>query len=185
MGDHPAGRARNGGCVGCAVDHGLAGKEGTRHDYPHCRDGMEAPEDAGSGRLTRLQPSAAGATYLPRLKRHVGRLTQTMTYRKSPQKAAARREWDRFVSSNQPVIASTGLPDSIFSSIDHFDNFLSHGWSIFTLAQAASVSRRSTPLGPDALVTLTESYFAAGYEWFTPIALRAADQDNLAKRFAG
>jgi hypothetical protein len=37
----------------------------------------------------------------------------------------------------------------------------------------------------DALVTLTESYFAAGYEWFTPAALRAADQDNLAKRFAG
>jgi hypothetical protein len=36
-----------------------------------------------------------------------------------------------------------------------------------------------------ALVTLTESYFAAGYEWFTPVALRAADQDNLAKRFAG
>jgi hypothetical protein len=37
----------------------------------------------------------------------------------------------------------------------------------------------------DALVTLKESYFAAGYEWFTPVALLAADQDNLAKRFAG
>ena len=64
---------------------------------------------------------------LPWLKRHVGRLTPPMTYRKSPQKAAARLAWDRFVRSNQPVIASTGLPDSMFNSVDHFDNFLSHG----------------------------------------------------------
>ena len=108
-----------------------------------------------------------------------------MTYRKSPQKAAARREWDRFVRSNQPVIASTGLPDSIFSSIDHFDNFLSlgcldhhHDPSSFRVEALNSTQY-------DALVTLTESYFAAGYEWFTPVALRATDQENLAKRFAG
>ena len=63
----------------------------------------------------------------PPLNQKVRQLTQTMTYRKSPRKAAAKREWDRFVSSNQPVITSTGLPDSIFTSIDHFDDFLSHG----------------------------------------------------------
>lgn len=79
---------------------------------------------------------------------------------------------------------ATRLPDSIFSSIDHFDNFLTAA-SIITLTQAASVSRRLNSTQYDALVTLTESYFAAGYEWFTLVALRAADQEDLAQRFAG
>lgn len=35
----------------------------------------------------------------------------------------------------------------------------------------------------NALVTLIESYFAAGYEWFTPSALRPADQETLRQRF--
>jgi hypothetical protein len=108
-----------------------------------------------------------------------------MTYPKSPRKAAAKREWDRFVSSNQPVIASTGLPDSIFSSIDHFDNFLSHGCLDHHIDSSSFRVEALNSTQYDALVTLTESYFAAGYEWFTPVALRAADQDNLAKRFAG
>ena len=108
-----------------------------------------------------------------------------MTYRKSPQKAAAKCEWDRFVSSNQPVIASTGLPDSIFRSVDHFDNFLSHGCLDHHLDPSSFRVEALNSTQYDALVTLTESYFAAGYEWFTPAALRAADQDNLAKRFAG
>jgi hypothetical protein len=108
-----------------------------------------------------------------------------MTYRKSPQKAAAKREWDRFVSSNQPVIASTGLPDSIFRSVDHFDNFLSHGCLDHHVDSSSVRVEALNSTQYDALVTLTESYFAAGYEWFTPLALRAADQDNLAKRFAG
>ena len=107
-----------------------------------------------------------------------------MTYRKSPRKAAANREWDRFVSSNQPVITSTGLPDSIFTSIDHFDDFLSHGRLEHHLDPGNFRVEVLNSTQYDALVTLTESYFAAGYEWFTPFALRVADQDNLAKRFA-
>ncbi|HEU4890708.1 MAG TPA: hypothetical protein VFT47_04120 [Vicinamibacterales bacterium] len=47
------------------------------------------------------------------------------------------------------------------------------------------MSRRLNSTQYDALVTLTESYFAAGYEWFTLVALRAADQEDLAQRFAG
>jgi hypothetical protein len=99
-----------------------------------------------------------------------------MTYRKSPGKVAARLAWDRFVDRNAPVIAATGLPASIFSSIGQFDAFLSNG---DPRVVALTVSQY------DALVTLTESYFAAGYEWFTPAALRVEDRDNLAKRFAG
>jgi hypothetical protein len=108
-----------------------------------------------------------------------------MTYRKSPRKAAARREWDRFVSSNQPVIASTGLPDSVFRSVDRFDSFLAHGWLDHHLDPGSVRVEALDSAQYDALVTLTESYFAAGYEWFSPAALRAADQDNLARRFAG
>ena len=108
-----------------------------------------------------------------------------MTDRKSPRKAAARREWDRFVSSNQPVIASTGLPESIFRSVDQFDSFLSHGCLDHHLDPGSSRIDALNSTQYEALVTLTESYFAAGYEWFTPAALRAADQDNLARRFAG
>ena len=108
-----------------------------------------------------------------------------MTYRKSPQKAAAKRDWDRFIGSNQPVIASTGLPDSVFASVDQFDAFLSRGSldSHIDPSNASVDALNSTQY--DALVTLTNSYFAAGYDWFAPVALRAADQDSLARRFAG
>jgi hypothetical protein len=34
-----------------------------------------------------------------------------------------------------------------------------------------------------ALVQLVESYFTIGYEYFTPIALRNEDQQNLYNRF--
>ena len=46
-----------------------------------------------------------------------------MTYRKAPQKAAAKRQWARFVSRNQPIITVSGIPAAVFSSIDHFDDF--------------------------------------------------------------
>ena len=107
-----------------------------------------------------------------------------MTYRETPRKAAAKREWDQFVRSNQPVIASIGLPDSIFSSVDHFDTFLSRGYLDHHLDPGNFRVDALNSTQYDALVTLAESYFAAGYEWFTPVALRAADQDRLAKRFA-
>jgi hypothetical protein len=107
-----------------------------------------------------------------------------MTYRKSPQKAAAKQQWDRFVRSNQPIITASGIPAAVVSSIDHFDEFLCHGY----LDRHVDPSEfRVDSLNPDqynALVTLTESYFAAGYEWFTPLALRLTDQDALRMRFA-
>ena len=112
-------------------------------------------------------------------------LTQTMTDRRSPRKAAAKREWDRFVRSNQRVIASIGLPDSIFSSVGHFDDFLSHGHLDHHLDAGDFRVEALDSAQYDALVMLTESYFAAGYEWFTPGALQTADQHSLARRFAG
>lgn len=107
-----------------------------------------------------------------------------MTYRKSPQKIASSRAWDSFVTSNEPIIAATGIPESVFRSVDRFDDFLSHG----SLEHHTDPSNsRVEALSGDqysALVTLVESYFAAGYEWFTPAVLRPVDQDALARRFA-
>ena len=105
-----------------------------------------------------------------------------MTNRKSPRKAEAKRQWDRFVSSNQPIITATGLPAAVFSSIDHFDAFVCDGYRDPVDASEFRVDLLN-PGQYNALVTLTESYFAAGYEWFTPSALRPADQETLRQRF--
>lgn len=107
-----------------------------------------------------------------------------MTYRRSPQKAAAKRQWDRFVSSNQPIITASGIPAAVFSSIGRFDDFLCHGYLDHHVDPSEFRVDFLNPAQYNALVTLTESYFAAGYEWFTPLALRPTDQDTLRKRFA-
>ena len=107
-----------------------------------------------------------------------------MTYRRSPRKAAAKRQWDHFVSSNQPIIMASGIPAAVFSSIDHFDDVLWHGYLAQHIDQSKFHVDSLNPAQYSALVTLTESYFAAGYEWFTPLGLRPADQDTLRKRFA-
>jgi hypothetical protein len=104
-----------------------------------------------------------------------------MTYGKSPQKAAANREWDRFVRNNQPMVMASGIPAAIFGSIDRFDDFLCRGHADHHMD--AGDFRVESLNQYNALVTLTESYFAAGYEWFTPLALRPADQDTLRMRF--
>ena len=106
-----------------------------------------------------------------------------MTYRKSPHKAAARSAWNEFVTGNQPIIAATGMPDTIFSSIDHFDDFLSHGCLTHHVDPGDFRIDALSDAQYDALVTFVESYFAAGYEWFTPAALHPADRDVLASRF--
>ena len=107
-----------------------------------------------------------------------------MTYRKSPQKAAAKRQWDRFVSNNQPIIKTSGIPLAIFDSIDHFDDFVCRGYVDHHTDPSGFRVDSMNRFQYNALVTLTESYFAADYEWFTPVALQPTDQDALRMRFA-
>jgi hypothetical protein len=106
-----------------------------------------------------------------------------MTYRRFPLRVAAARAWDRFVSANAPTIAATGIPTAYLASIDHFDDFLMHG----RLANHPDdADFRMEHMSKDQyakLVLLVESYFAAGYEWFTPAALRPEEQHRLASRF--
>lgn len=95
-----------------------------------------------------------------------------MTYRRSPDRIAARRQWDTFVAANHAAIAATGIPAACFTTVDQFDEFLIRG-HVETLS----------PTQYDALVALVESYFATGYEWFTPSALQPMDQQRLCARF--
>jgi hypothetical protein len=106
-----------------------------------------------------------------------------MTYRRSQDKVVATRAWDRFVSANAPIIAASGIPNAYLASVDHFDDFLMHGYLAHhpddTDFQLDSLSTDQY----GKLVLLVESYFAIGYEWFTPVALRPAEQRRLGSRF--
>jgi hypothetical protein len=106
-----------------------------------------------------------------------------MTHRKSPHKAAAKQQWDRFVTNNQPIITASGIPAAIFDAIDQFDDLLRRGYADHDSDPNGFRVDTLNPSQYNALVTLTESYFAAGYEWFLPLALRPADQETLRMRF--
>jgi hypothetical protein len=107
-----------------------------------------------------------------------------MTYRRSPREAAAKREWTRFVESNHTLIAATGMPAAVMNSPGHFDDLLAYGRLDHPVDPSRFVIDALTTSQYEALVTLTECYFAAGYEWFTPAALRPDDQERLRMRFA-
>ena len=106
-----------------------------------------------------------------------------MTYRRSPHKAAAQQQWERFVEANRVTIEATGIPPTVFHSIGHFDDFLAHGRLELHDDPSASDVRSLDPNQYEALVSLVESYFVAGYEWFAPLGLRSDDQDRLRARF--
>jgi hypothetical protein len=82
------------------------------------------------------------------------------------------------------MVTAAGIPAAIFGSIGRFDDFLRRGHADHDTDPSEFRVDSLTPAQYDALVTVTESYFAAGYEWFTPSALRTTDQDSLRMRFA-
>jgi len=108
-----------------------------------------------------------------------------MSYRRSQEDVRAARSWSRFIETQKSRITATGLPALVVESATHFDDFLEHG----CLDHHPDPSRFSVaPLSEaqyQEFVGLVESYFAAGYAWFTPIALREPDQQRLRARFAG
>jgi len=106
-----------------------------------------------------------------------------MTYRRYPHRVAAARAWDRFVAANAATIAASGIPTAYVASIDQFDDFLMHG-RLANHPDDADFQVEHMSMDEYAkLVLLVESYFAAGYEWFRPMALRPEEQHRLASRF--
>ena len=107
-----------------------------------------------------------------------------MGYRRSPERSSATRQWASFVAANLGRFHAAGLPLLATKSVEHWDDLLMHGRFDHHVNPAHFEIRQLTHDQYAVLVDLTESYFAAGYEYFTPSALKAEDQDRLRSQFA-
>ena len=105
-----------------------------------------------------------------------------MTPRDSPDRERARRDWERFVAANAHQFRTAGLPALAAQSIDHWDDLLAHGRFATCDDPTRFEVRRLTEDQYLAFCALTESYFAAGYEFFPPAALRPQDATRLRAR---
>ena len=105
-----------------------------------------------------------------------------MGFRRSPDRIAAARDWQHFVTANARVLAATGLPPAATASIDNWDHFLARG-SLTSDSGDFSVEQL-TPLQYESLKELVGNYFHAGYDFYTPSALKPDDQAALRARFA-
>lgn len=105
-----------------------------------------------------------------------------MGFRRSPDRLAAARDWQHFLSANARVLGATGLPSAATASIENWDDFLLHG---FLASDPGAFSvEQLTPAQYESLKELVGNYFHAGYEFYTPSALKPEDQAALRDRFA-
>jgi hypothetical protein len=93
-------------------------------------------------------------------------------FRRSPDRIAAARAWRQFIESNARIVDATGLPPAATDTIEGWDDLLMNG-SVDGL----------TAEQYQALVQLATNYFAAGYEFYSPVALAPEDQEALSARF--
>ena len=104
-----------------------------------------------------------------------------MGFHRSPDRIAAARDWRQFVSANARVLGATGLPPAATISIENWDDFLIHGF--LSSDPGAFSIEQLTPLQYESLKELVGNYFHAGYEFYTPSALKPDDQAALRARF--
>jgi hypothetical protein len=87
------------------------------------------------------------------------------------------------VAANGERLRAAGLPMLASQSVGHWDDLLLHG----RFHHHDDPSHFEIGTLPDsqytAFVDLVESYFVAGYEYFTPTGLRPEDQRRLSTRF--
>ena len=104
-----------------------------------------------------------------------------MGHRRSPGRVAAERAWQRFVEHNGSIITAAGLPPLPMTSVTAWDDFLMHGYV------ASDPGRfdvdHLTPAQYASLAELVSNYFAAGYEFYIPVALHVDDQAILRAGF--
>jgi hypothetical protein len=104
-----------------------------------------------------------------------------MGYRHSSEAIRAARAWRRFVERNTALVDAAGLPPAATESVGAWDDLLVHGYLPADPGHFAVERLSETQYA--ALAHLAANYFAAGYEFFTPVALRVAEQDALRARF--
>ena len=108
-----------------------------------------------------------------------------MGYRRSKQKVEAARAWNTFVARNNDLIYLAGLPESVIKSIDHWDDFLMHGYLDHHEDPSGFRVDQLSEQQYGALLQVVESYFVSGYEYFEPVAVRREDSRALNDRFGG
>src|SRR5438128_3741466 len=106
-----------------------------------------------------------------------------MGYRRSKETAAVSRKWTAFVAQNQQLILATGLLELIISSVDHWNDFLMHGYLDHHIDPGDFTIDKLSEQQYINLVKLVESYFASGYDYFETIALRSKDRTIFNDRF--
>ena len=104
-----------------------------------------------------------------------------VVHRRSPARISAARRWTQFVEHNAHVVSAAGLPPAVTAKVADWDAFLVHGHLASDPGDFAI--DRLTPAQYASLVELTYNYFAAGYEFHPPSALRVEDQARLRARF--
>jgi hypothetical protein len=104
-------------------------------------------------------------------------------YRRSPDRITAARAWRNFIDYNARVISAAGLPRTATVTVASWDHFLVHGH--LAGEPAGFTVDELTDAQYSLLVEFVSNYFGAGYEFFTPLALRVEDQLRLRARFDG
>lgn len=104
-----------------------------------------------------------------------------MGFHRSPDRLAAAETWRRFVERNAAVRSAAGLPPAVTESVAAWDDFLMHGY--LAGDPGGFAVDQLTPAQYSSLVELASNYFAAGYEFYMPSALRPEDQKALRTRF--
>jgi hypothetical protein len=106
-----------------------------------------------------------------------------MGYRRPPEKVKSARDWRAFVVPNQALIDAAGLPLIVMELVDHWEDLLENGFldhhndpTGFSVDQINERQYR-------ALVQLVESYFVAGYDYYTPNVLRDVDKRLMNNKF--
>jgi hypothetical protein len=106
-----------------------------------------------------------------------------MSPRRSLERTRAEREWTRFVAANVKRLQASGLPRLATQSVAHWDDLLRHGHFKYHPDPTHFAIGSLTDDQYTVFVDLVESYFLAGYEYFTPTPLRLKDQSRLTSRF--
>ena len=107
-----------------------------------------------------------------------------MRSRRSSAQTKAAREWAAFVAANRQRFAAAGLPALATLSVAHWDDLVTHGSFNYYDDPSRFTISGLIPEQYAAFVDLVESYFVAGYEYYTPESLKADDQKRLASRFS-
>src|SRR5579884_2634053 len=106
-----------------------------------------------------------------------------MSYRKTKTATQSKKSWKQFIANNNELILKTGLPEIVLQTEEHWDDFLMHGYLDHHNDPFHFNIDKLDKSEYQSLKELVAKYFEAGYLYYTPIALSAADQQQLAARF--